>query len=70
MPTELVLFVIDGKRKPVDTGRTLDRTKPFPTTLKHEGTTYHFSNADFVERTVTYVNVPLTFGAHREGTSK
>ena len=61
MPTDLKLFVVDGKRKPVDTGRTLDRTKQWPQTVRHDGTTYYFSNADFVDGTVTYVNVPLAW---------
>lgn len=55
----LAAYAINGKRKPVATGLEIDSSKPLPSTIEYNGATYHFSNADLVAGTVTYVNVPL-----------
>lgn len=60
-PRPLDVYVINGKRKPVATGEQVDAARPLPTTVTHAGATYHFSNADFVEKTATFTNVPLAW---------
>lgn len=60
-PKMLAVYVVNGKRKPVATGVEVDASKLLPETMKHQGGTYYFSNADLVERTVTYTSIPLNW---------
>lgn len=57
----LDIYVVTGKRKPVKTDKTVDLSKPIPQEITYSGTTFYFSNADLVDKTATFVNVPINW---------
>lgn len=60
-PKPLDIYVVNGKRKPVKIGKTVDANKVIPPEIVHEGTTYYFSNADLIDKTATFTSVPITW---------
>lgn len=57
----LTVYVVEGKKKPRKTDKTVDGLKTLPPQVTVDGKKYYFSNADLVDDTATYVSVPITW---------